>query len=397
MLQVSNSLLTPNLFFKAKLFAWAFPRDFARVRSRFLTPFLINQEGSTEPFHVLLGLPRPPRTMFCLRLGEGRIRNLCTLSLILTLMAVSMTPMQQLMGSERLTVSLKEQASVGASTVLLGDVADLRGPDLGHLEQLAKLPVAAAPSLGLVMNLNRSQIQEKINAALGHVAGLDISGAATVQVRLRGKTVQAAEIISLVKDHLLEAMTWRESEIEIRSIGNLEGVELPPGDVALRIPQKATLTGSMCALVPVMVILEGKPYKTFWISVDFRIRASVVQAARKIQYGKTIAPEDIREAIVEIADARIACLRNPEDAIGKVSRRTLSPGDPLTRESLTNPFLVRNGETIHLRLERNGIQVATLARAEQDGKLGQTIRIRNLDFARTLKAQVVGRGEVKIE
>lgn len=320
-----------------------------------------------------------------------------TLSLLLTLVAVCITPLQQLMSSERLTISLKEQASIGASTVLLGDVADFHGSDLGYLERLAKLPVAAAPSLGFVMNLNRSQIQQKINAALGSSADFNISGAAAVLVRLRGRTVQADEIVPLLKVHLLETMAWKESEMEIRSIGNLEGVELPPGDVALRIPQKATLSGSRSALVPVEVILEGKPYRTFWVSVDLCIRASVLQAARKIPYGKTVTQEDIREAIVEIADARLACLRKLEDAVGKVSRRTLSPGDPLTRESLTDPFLVRSGDTVHLRLERNGIQVATLARAEQNGKFGQTIRIRNLDFAVSLKAQVVGRGEVKIE
>ena len=320
-----------------------------------------------------------------------------TLPFLLTLFAFSLTPLPQLKAFERLIISLKEQASVESLTVLLGDVADLTGPDVGHLEQLARLPVAAAPSLGFVLNLNRGQIQQKINAALGNTADFDMSGAATVQVKLQGRAVQADEIVSLLKDYLLETTAWKESEIAIRSISNLEAVELPPGELALRIPQKTILFGSRNALVPVEVILEGKPYKTFWINVDFRIRASVLQAARKIPYGKTIALEDIREATVEIADARIACLRKPEDAIGKVSRRTLSPGDPLTRESLTNPLLVRIGDTVHLRLERNGIQAATLVRAEQDGKLGQTIRIRNLDFARSLKAQVVGRGEVKIE
>jgi flagella basal body P-ring formation protein FlgA len=397
MLQASNSLLTLYLFFTAKLLAWAFPRDFARVRSRFLTPFLINQEESTEPFPVLLGLPRPPRTMFCLRLGEGRIRSLLTLSLLLMLVAVCITPLQQLMASERLTISLKEQAAIGASTVLLGDVADLRGSDLGYLEQLAKLPLAAAPSLGFVMKLNRSQIQERISTVLGSTADFDVSGAAAVQVKLQGRTVQSDEIVPLLKVHLLETTPWKEGEVEIRSISNLEGVELPPGDVALLIPRKTTVSGSRSALVPVEVIYDGKPYKTFWISVNLCIRASVLQAARKIPYGKTVTQEDIREAIVEIADARLACLRKFEDALGKVTRRTLSPGDPLTRESLTDPFLVRSGDTVHLRLERNGIQVATLARAEQNGKLGQTIRIRNLDFARSLKAQVIGRGEVKIE
>jgi flagella basal body P-ring formation protein FlgA len=398
MLQASNSLLTRYpFFFTASLFARALPRDCVRAKSRLLTPFLINQEEPTEPFPVLLGLPRPPRNVFCPRLGEGRIRSLQTLFLGWTLAVLSLLPLQQAIAREVLTITLKEQAAVTAPTVFLGDVADLRGSDQARLAQLTKLPVAPSPSIGFLINLNRSQIQEQIIAALGNTADINIAGAAYVQVRLQGRALLPGDLLPLLKTHLLETTPWKESEIDIRSIGNLNNLELPPGEVALRIPQKAALSGSSSALIPVEVIFEGKPYRTLWISVDLRVRASVLQAARRIPYGKTIAREDVKAAVVEIADARLAYLRQTEDAIGKVARQTLSPGDPLTRESLTNPFLVRSGDTVHLRLERNGIQLATLARAEQDGRLGQTIRIRNLDFARSLKAQVVGRGEVKIQ
>jgi flagella basal body P-ring formation protein FlgA len=34
------------------------------------------------------------------------------------------------------------------------------------------------------------------------------------------------------------------------------------------------------------------------------------------------------------------------------------------------------------------------ARAEEDGKLGQMIRVRNQDFSTVIKAQVIGRSQV---
>jgi len=49
-----------------------------------------------------------------------------------------------------------------------------------------------------------------------------------------------------------------------------------------------------------------------------------------------------------------------------------------------------------LRLQRNGIVLLSRGRAEQDGKLGQIIRVRNLDFSNVLKAQVTGRSEVML-
>ena len=49
---------------------------------------------------------------------------------------------------------------------------------------------------------------------------------------------------------------------------------------------------------------------------------------------------------------------------------------PLTSEAFSDPFLVHHGETVQLRLERNGILLTSSARAEQDGRLGQVIVVR---------------------
>lgn len=304
---------------------------------------------------------------------------------------------QQSMACDRLTISLKEQATVSTAEVLLGDVADIYCADQGRLEQLISLPVAAAPLPGVVLSLDGGLIHQKVNAILKNSTGFTISGAPVVRITVRGRIVEPAELVPLVKAFLLETTPWRESEIEIRSIGNVSGVEIPLGDYSLRIPKKSHLSGARETLFPFEILVKEHPYRIFWASVDVRVRAEILRAARKIPYGKIIAREDVEGALVEIQDARVACLRQPEDAVGLVSRRTLLPGDPLTRESVTNPLLIRAGDTVRLRLERNGIHVATFARAEQDGKLGQFIRIRNLDFSRPVKAEVVGLREVRIE
>jgi flagella basal body P-ring formation protein FlgA len=395
MMQASNSLLTLVLFyFTARSLARVYSRDSARAGHRFLTPFLFNQGGFTEPFPALLGLPRPPRNTFRPRLGEGSIRSL--LALLSFLAALGPTPTQASVAGEGATITLKERAIVRSATVFLGDVAEICSPEAGQTERLARLPVASSPYLGVVLNLGRDVVRRQLDEAFGS-SGWKLSGALAVQVRQQGRPVEKSEIVPLLKAHVVDVTSWKDPEIEIRSIGNLGEVELPPGDVALSIPRESSLSGSRSSLIPVEITLEGRHYRTVWISIDLRIRASVLQAARKIPYGKTITPEDVRQAVLEIPDARVACLRALEDAVGLVARRTFTPGDPLTRESLTNPLLIRSGETVRLRLERNGIHIAATVRAEQNGKLGQVIRIRNLDFSRPLKARVVGRGEVKIE
>jgi len=210
-------------------------------------------------------------------------------------------------------------------------------------------------------------------------------------------TAHPDALAQVVRSHIAAVTPWKESEIQVRSIGSFTAAELPPGEISFRISAAGPLSTYRNALLPVEILQGGKQVRTVWIAADIAIRATVVQAATRLQFGSTISAGDVKEALTEISDARAQYLRSCSDAIGKVLRRTLSPGDPLTRDYVSNPLLVHSGETVRVRLERGPIVLSATARAEQDGKLGELIRIRNLEFLRPLKATVIGRGEVKIE
>ncbi len=204
-------------------------------------------------------------------------------------------------------------------------------------------------------------------------------------------------LLQVVRSHVAEVTPWKESEIQVRSIGNFTAMELPAGDFSLRISSREPLGAYHNVLIPVEILQNDKLVRTVWITADIVIRATVVQAAARLQFGGVVNPGDVKEVLADLPDARASYLRTCSEAVGKVMRRTLSPGDPLTRESVSSPFAVRSGETVRVQLQRGSITLSALARAEQDGRLGETIRIRNLQFSAPLKATVIGRGEVRIE
>ncbi len=208
---------------------------------------------------------------------------------------------------------------------------------------------------------------------------------------------QPDALLQVIRSHVAEVTSWKESEIQIRSIASFTSTELPAGEVTFRVSDREPLRSYRNALIPVEILQGGKQVRTAWIAADIAIRATVVQAARRLQYGNAISEGDVKETLTEIPDARAQYLRSSTDAIGKVLRRALSPGDPLTREYLSNPLMVHSGETVRVRLERGPIVLSATARAEQGGKLGEMIRVRNLEFSKPLKATVIGHGEVRID
>jgi flagella basal body P-ring formation protein FlgA len=218
-----------------------------------------------------------------------------------------------------------------------------------------------------------------------------------VSVRAEGIGPETDALSRAARSYISGQTGWREEEIEIRSIVPLGEVGIPSGDVSYRVSGSATINTFRGLILPMEVLIDGKHVQTFWAKTDVRVVSKLVQAVRRLPFGSLVGEDDIKAAPVEVTNPRMEYIRNSELAVGKVLRRTLLPGDPLTRDSLTNPVLVRSGETVRLFLQKGPVTLAAIARAEQDGKIGQVIRVRNLDFSRSVRAQVTGRGEVTIE
>ncbi len=397
MRQVSNSLLTlcpiPFAFPNAS----AFPRDIAGVNGFRFTPFFIRRENAPFQICILPGLSCSPRSIVRIGLGEGSVRNLLhAVRFVLPVLALIILFAPALNAAHALVVALKQDVAVGSDVICLGDIADIHGLDSDAAGRLGRVELGPSPEFGKISEWSRQQIYAKIPNSLVR-GGLSFEGAPAVQIRRQGKHLRPDDIAGALKGYITATTLWKEAEIEIRAIGNLNEIELPPGDTQLRLGPGTTAVGRNRLLVNFEAIQEEKVQRSFWINVDISIRARVLTAARKIPYNIAITSEDIAESIVDIADFRNAYIRQSDELIGKVSRRGFSPGDLFTREAFTDPFLVRHGETVQLRLERNGIVLVASAKAEQDGKLGQTIVVRNLEFSTALKAKVVGPGSVKIQ
>ncbi len=218
-----------------------------------------------------------------------------------------------------------------------------------------------------------------------------------VSMSARGIGPETGALAGAVRIHVASSTAWKETQVEVRSVGLVNEIQIPAGTTEFRVTPGTAVNTLRNLILPMEALTDGKPQMTFWVYADIRVHSPVVQAARRVTYGSTITADDVRVAETELSDLRVEYLRSSDEAIGKTLRRSLSPGDPLTRDSLVSPLLVHSGEIVRLLLQSGKISLAASVRAEQNGRLGQTIRVRNLDFSRSIKALVTGRGEVRVE
>jgi flagella basal body P-ring formation protein FlgA len=229
--------------------------------------------------------------------------------------------------------------------------------------------------------------------------GLTASGASAPRSDSTAASVDSPEaaLVESIRTHLAGLSSWRPDEIEVALSDRERTREALPAGARFRVLSTGLPSGMRSTQVPIEVTPPAGSPRTVWVPVDIRVRATLLQAARRLAYGKALEAEDLQESRIDVRDLRREYVRQRSQVIGSVLRRPLAPGDPVTRDCAAPPQLVRFGEIVRLRADAAGVEISALARAEQAGKLGDLISVRSIDFMRSLRARVVARGEVRVE
>jgi flagella basal body P-ring formation protein FlgA len=100
-------------------------------------------------------------------------------------------------------------------------------------------------------------------------------------------------------------------------------------------------------------------------------------------------PPETAQGVGPIAQSRAA-------VIGKMSRRTLLPGQAIPIAAVDNPRLVSNGGEVRLVFVDGGLSIVTTGSALQDGAVGDLVKVRNDDSGVTVSGVVQPDGAVLV-
>jgi len=205
------------------------------------------------------------------------------------------------------------------------------------------------------------------------------------------------EISAIIRTEITAMPEWKDADIRIEITGGFKIREIPASDESFRLAPKGLTIGRRNVFAPIEVIRNGKVVRSLSVPAVVYISAAAVVASRKIASGEMITERDIRESRVETTDIGSVLTRNPEEITGKIARRAFAIGDHLPVEAFSEPMLVRRGDMVSLRLKRDGITLTATARASENGRFGEVIKVKSVDFSSEIRARVTGRSEVSVQ
>ncbi len=142
------------------------------------------------------------------------------------------------------------------------------------------------------------------------------------------------------------------------------------------------------------VVKDGKTVATLRAVAQIHLLAPVVTLARFLPRHHVVESGDLVVRRMDLSAAGEGVFARVADVRGKRLRRSLAAGAVLRAADLESVPLVRRGDVVEIVARLGNIEVRAPGLAREDGRAGDTVRVKNMASRRLILARVAGRGTV---
>lgn len=291
-----------------------------------------------------------------------------------------------------MTIELQDRAVVSGKDVLLKDLAVVTDCTENELERINLIYIGNAPLIGKSRMIDSNYIIARLLQAGISRASFQIKGAKRIQVETLFQILKPESIIEYAKNYIITTIGNSKQKIRLEPVQSIREIKLPLGEIEFKVCSSFS-PQNYCKqfYVPVEIIVGGKQYQT--IRVNFRIQRfeDVVIADEDINRHQVLTQSMLKIVEKEVSSLQERPFNQIETIIGKQTVAIVKKGSMLTSDMVEIIPLIKRGDIITIKNEIGPLVVTTLGKSQDDGMLGQKIRVQNLDS----KTVVVGRVQDK--
>lgn len=282
------------------------------------------------------------------------------------------------------TLSLRPTVLVAGELVRIGDLV------AGVSPEKAGIAVFRAPDLGETGSV---QVAAVIAALQPHdITGVEAQGLLEVSVTCASRVIGANEIKQRIASMAAERLRISDAgSIAITLDGPMPTLHLDPESGPL-IPVRASFDP------------RGNRFDIVFRSGNSQLRLTgsaqetqeAVVVTRPMTRGDVLRDSDVALERRPKNEVQADAVRDPAAAIGMALQQTLRQGQMIRNNDLTRPQLVKRGEPIMIVYEVPGISLTARGKAEENGSLGDTVNVLNVQSKRVIQAVVSGPSQVTV-
>lgn len=312
--------------------------------------------------------------------------------------------------SQAAEIQLRAAAHPAGALLLLGDVAEVFARDAKQAEELKHIELFPAPAQGNKRFVRLREVQDVMEQRGISLSEHTFSGANQVAVSVEAQAQPAAVLrvsrsfsvleVRRAEGILREAIT---TYLEVRAPQQNRQIEFDLEDDAIRAILAA---GKVAAISGGQAPWSGEQEFVAQLAASDAVAALAVRATVSVAPAIVVATHAVqRGAVIQAADVQLDrtqptgkgdAATSLDDVIGKEAAQTIVAGQPIGRDDVRQPLLVRKGDAVTIYVRSPGVQVRTTARSKDNGSQGDLITVESLENRKSYFARVTGIQEAEV-
>src|SRR5215467_1473904 len=204
----------------------------------------------------------------------------------------------------------------------------------------------------------------------------------------QGQALSKERMEPVIRQYICDRVPWKSENVEIRIVP-FSPVTVPSGVLSFRVlkPAQGLTPGLHSFLVAADV--AGKEEARVWVKTEIKVFDEVVITAVPLAHQEIIGGKDVRVARRDISSLTSKPFARVDDVVGRQIVRAVEANEVLTQKLLDRPTLIKRGSSITLVYETGSLRVETAGTAEEGGKVGDFIQVKNASSGKVLRGIVI--------
>lgn len=296
-------------------------------------------------------------------------------------------------------VTVHDTGLIWGQDILLGSIADISCADSQRLQNLINMRLGIIAKPGDVKTLTAYVLQLKIKSSGVDSSNITWSIPNNIAITRASQTVAATQVVKTATDAMQQEVqkSGEQRKWTIEALTTGTDMIIPPGDVTMQAEIPYGVKYNVPTVVYVNFKVKGVSAGRALCRLQLHVFDDVVVAAKAVRANVPLTADDLHIEKKETGAQSPYYLTDIADAVGKLSRYPLKPGDILKNNSLVSPILIKRGMPVHIIAKQNNLMVKTDGIAMENGSKDEFIKVKNSTTNVIITAQVVDTDTVIIQ
>lgn len=297
--------------------------------------------------------------------------------------------------SPRARMVVQPTAQVVGETITLGEIAQFSKPNVETervLETLKAIELGKSPMPKAQLSIPGVKILDEIRKAGVDLESIGYSVPKAVTVSRNGRVIRSEEVLQAVRKALELEKT---EDLQVRDVKLSHAHIVPVGATEIEIERLGEPSaGKMPLRVAVSVndIAQARFLAT--AIVDYWKEVPVLN--KTLDRGMLVTQNDIELVRLNLIQQPIDVADSAKQVLGHRVKSRISAGNTIAKTLIERPPVVEQGKKLIIVYRRGSLSATATGIALDDGMENDSIRVRNENSKKVIKATIVNENEVVV-